>query len=786
VLKYLPLRFWAFWDRWYAASRSDDTECADRRGGGRVWDSGKRRSTLLAIGLSGCLLVVLPAASAGAAAPVNAAPPVLSGAARVNDQLTTTAGIWTNSPTTITYAWERCNGQGKSCKVVAGATSATLPVASTFLGGKLRAIVTATNSTRSVVARSGLSEIVIAAPTGVVDECGTISGSQTWNPTQVHRLTCPIVLKGTLTVQPGTIIKMSGSMTITLQAKGNLIAAGKVTLPVDMTSIRDDAIGGDTNGDGAATQPAAGDFGTAVNAGTDSTTTLQGARVRYAQYGLRGSDCTSVNVSDTIFGPASPVELRYGCLTRSVVRGNLFNGSGMALQSGDASGINFSSATNTFTGTPAQRAVVLDRVTVDRGKSWAIGSSGGAVFVRLASNVPAIAVYGTLTVSPSAIIKVDDANGIDVTSTGTLNLQGTITSYHDDTIGGDTNANANATQPSANDYATGVVLNGGKATLQGARVRYAQYGVRAWSDCKGTNITNSTFGPASPVELRYGCLTRSVVRGNQFNSSGMTLHAGEASGVSFAGANTNTFTGAASQRVVNLDYVTVDTGKTWTLSSAGGTTFVRTQRASLPAVRVLGHLSVLGDTIIKADGGGAIDVAPFATLDMHGRVTSYRDDTIGGDTNGDATETQPAPGDYGVAINMATAASVSVDGAWLSYATKAIDVPYGTPATVSSSTFSYNESAVTKSGAWVNTPCPGFYTDYVVAVGNTWLPEGRPTISPEQASLFATALFTSPPGWLASVAVGTHNRISASMTSCNLPTDPPSTYSVAATPILIF
>jgi hypothetical protein len=113
-------------------------------------------AALLALALGGAVR------AAATAAPSNTAPPTISGTPQVGKTLTASNGTWTNSPTSYTYQWKRCNTSGASCVNVANGTNKTYTLVGADAGHTMRVVVTATNADGSASATSAQTSTVAA------------------------------------------------------------------------------------------------------------------------------------------------------------------------------------------------------------------------------------------------------------------------------------------------------------------------------------------------------------------------------------------------------------------------------------------------------------------------------------------------------------------------------------------------------------------------------------------------------------------------------------------------
>ena len=125
---------------------------------------GFRHGRTLLVGLSAAAAVTVGVAHAATTvAPVNTAPPTITGTPQVGQTLTAGNGTWSNTPTSFAYQWLRCNAGGNSCVSVANGTQKTYTLVGADATHTMRVRVTATNTDGSASAQSDQTAVVAPA-----------------------------------------------------------------------------------------------------------------------------------------------------------------------------------------------------------------------------------------------------------------------------------------------------------------------------------------------------------------------------------------------------------------------------------------------------------------------------------------------------------------------------------------------------------------------------------------------------------------------------------------------
>jgi hypothetical protein len=109
-------------------------------------------------------------------APVNTAPPLVSGSPQQGQQLTATSGSWTGSPTpSYSYQWQRCDSSGLNCTDIASATTNNYTPLLADVGSTLLVQVTASNT-------AGTTGPIASTPTSSISPAIGPAGSAPSTP----------------------------------------------------------------------------------------------------------------------------------------------------------------------------------------------------------------------------------------------------------------------------------------------------------------------------------------------------------------------------------------------------------------------------------------------------------------------------------------------------------------------------------------------------------------------------------------------------------------------------
>ncbi|MBP6963945.1 MAG: right-handed parallel beta-helix repeat-containing protein [Armatimonadetes bacterium] len=390
---------------------------------------------------------------------------------------------------------------------------------------------------------------------------GTITTNITWkasgSPYVVSNLTIPAGTR--LTIEPGTVVKFDNRAYLSVQ--GEILAQGTESSPIYFTSIKDDSVGGDTNGDGSATAPAARDWSYVSVKGVGASGIFEHCVARYGGYQYCNGYCYFYGILDSRDGASL-----------SIADSSISHGSPYGITCWVSPG----------SSQPAASLQVADSVVsscVSTGISVSIGSS--------------LSITGC-TVSGCG-------GGISVSNTPSP----TITNC---TVSGNSGGGISVSS-SSSPSVTGCTVNGNAGN--GLTV----------STCPSPTIINNTFTDNAGWAASVSCSPMGV----------LTFDGNSASGNDLNGlcVNGNMDLDNRWHPTANLPYV-VGGG----LQVAAGA-----QLTIEPGTVVKSQYSYSDITV-----GGSLVAQGTESSPIY--FTSIKDDSVGGDTNGDGSATAPAARDW--------------------------------------------------------------------------------------------------------------------------------------------
>jgi hypothetical protein len=140
--------------------------------------SNTSRYTLSTTDLGSTIVLVATASSPGRTASAQSTPltvqaqplpqpsqqPSIGGVAARAQTLRVYPGAWTNSPTSLSYQWRRCDSSGQNCQNISAAIDQTYVPGKADEGSKLTVAVTAGNASGTATATAPATSVVAAAP----------------------------------------------------------------------------------------------------------------------------------------------------------------------------------------------------------------------------------------------------------------------------------------------------------------------------------------------------------------------------------------------------------------------------------------------------------------------------------------------------------------------------------------------------------------------------------------------------------------------------------------------
>ena len=534
-----------------------------------------------------------------------------------------------------------------------------------------------------------------AAPTTatlpVIEISGPITTATTWNANTVYHITTSISIAAPLTIQPGAVVKFAtttaGGTNLTVNSGGSITANGNSSGSIVFTSYKDDSIGGDSNV--VADTPAMGDWGKIILNSSGSTFSC-------AKFYYGGKTDATLQIGGNMLNSATIINSTFA-------HNNGANSSGLVTASSDALGAldaSFASvgtviSGNTFYDNKVPLSIsgtfsVNDSNTFQSSATSPVTNLYNGIFlvggpfknvtgsINLSeTEVPHVFAGkidvpngSMLTLGDNAVIKFFDGssslytnfNGISnasarITANATAANKIVFTSYRDDSHGGDTNGDGPSTG-TVGDWAR-VALNADGSSFNQCEFYYggsdATYRESLSLNTHQATVTNSLFvnNHGGAIGAEAGALNASnakaktVITGNTFygNDVPLTMSGNfsiDDSNVFHNPANTlkNTYNGIFFTTSTSKNIYTISLIETEVPFVMGGDIFVKT-----------GAILTTGNNVVLKFSGANTRLTFEGGLQQYQigssvKYTSLKDDTLLGDTNGDAALSSPVTADW--------------------------------------------------------------------------------------------------------------------------------------------
>lgn len=331
----------------------------------------------------------------------------------------------------------------------------------------------------------------------IIEVSGKISEPTVWKEGFVYVINgSGLSVESVLTIEPGVIVKLKNAG-ISIYEEGKILANGTADKRIVFTSLADDRYCGDTNGDGVATKAEKGDWidldlhGTIGSvfkyvdiffAGQPSGGNNHAVVIGWAQSVAFTFD--HCRIAHTFYQPGSSSYAFYGSsymkdasvskFTNNALYDNgkpiYFQGYYQLDQSNVFHNPEVPSVTNKHNGIYIDINGASDGLSVN----W---DNTEVPYVYEQVNLIGGTPTATINIKPNVIVKFSYPTGGLQSYNGSVKLAPTaiLTSYKDDTHGGDTNGDGNTTTPSNGDWKGFRITDGGTNTYweQGSNILYS-------------------------------------------------------------------------------------------------------------------------------------------------------------------------------------------------------------------------------------------------------------------------------------------------------------------------